>query len=180
MSRCHGTIVFFACLSFTAVAQTNGAAPTPPKKQASNTTRTIPAIKCVDHDTVTACKSFKELVDARDERILREVLGDPGTANRHVSYVCLRPKSDTFSVIEFDIPELKEYRPFSTINQDLVRYADDSNPTNRSFRENLQRTKKLIEDSILSDFSDPRSSVSTPRTNGFKTTGAILRTASEL
>lgn len=146
--------LFFAYISMMATAQTNSPGANP-KISEANTARAIPTIKCVDHETAAACKSFKELVDARDERLLRQVLGDRGHAQRHIAYVCLRPKVDAFSVIEFEVPGPETYRPPSSINEDIARYADDSLPTNRLFRETEEIAKKGIEDSIFMDFSDP-------------------------
>ena len=144
-----------ASLSIMAAAQTEGPSAAPPKRPTANAVRTIPAVKCVDQDTAAACKSFKELVEAGDERLLRAIHGDEGHERRHISYVCFRPRSDAFGVIEFYIPNAKTYRPPSTINEELVRYADDSLPTNRMLRETEERSKKLIEDSIFMDFDDP-------------------------
>ncbi|MGD0631581.1 MAG: hypothetical protein ABR987_19800, partial [Terracidiphilus sp.] len=103
-------VVFCASLTIIASAQIKGPSTAPSIRPPANAVRTIPAIKCVDHDTATACKSFKQLVDARDERLLSAVWGQPGQNNRHTSYVCLRKQDDAFSVIDFDIPELKEFR----------------------------------------------------------------------
>jgi hypothetical protein len=147
--------LLFAIFSVTATGQSKSPATASHKKPAESAARTILPIKCVDHDTAAACKSFKELVDAHEERLLQAILGGKNHTDRHISYVCFRPQSDAFSVIDFDIPDPKKYRPPSTINEDLARFADDSHPTNRLFRESEERTKKLIENSIFMDFSDP-------------------------
>lgn len=143
-------VVFCASLSIMAPAQTKAPSVAPAKRPAANAARTIPAIKCVDHDTAPACKSFKELVDAHDERLLNAVWGQPGHNSRHTSYVCLRKQDDTFSVIEFDIPELKEFRP--PFNE---HYEEMARSPNASLRESVEPNKKLFEDSVFEDFSDP-------------------------
>jgi len=148
-------VLFFALFSMTAVAQASSSATASRKRPAASAARVLPAIKCVDQDTVAACRSFKELVDARDERLLRAVVGDEGDGHRHISYVCFRPKTDTFSVVEFDIPDPKTYRTPSNIDEEIARYADDPLPANQSFRETEEMAKKGIEDSIFMDFSDP-------------------------
>jgi hypothetical protein len=117
--------------------------------------RVIPAIKCVNGDAAAACRSFKELVAARDSQLLREVLGEPGHPHRHIAYVCFRPKTDVFSLIEFDIPDSKEYRPPSTLNEDIARYSDDAVPTNRGMRESDESLKQMLENTEFFDFSDP-------------------------
>lgn len=161
-------VLFCAFLSTTAVAQTNNRAAAPPQKPAG-ATRNIPAIKCTDHSAAASCKSFNQLVGARDEQLLRDVLGAPGVNKRHISYVCLRPHDDAFNVIDYYIPEPKEYRLFWDLNEEIAKfdkeiaeYADDSPHANRALRqtaeglrENAERTRKLEEDEEFSDLSDP-------------------------
>jgi len=149
-------IVFFALLSVVAVGQTKGPAGASQKRPTPDAATTVPAIKCVDHDTAAACKSFKELVDVHDERLLRAIRGDEGHKHRHVAYVCFRPQSDAFGVIEFDIPQPKDYRQPYTLNEEMARSAaDDSLPTNRMMRDSAERDKKLLEDTEFGDFSNP-------------------------
>lgn len=148
-------LVFCAFLSIMAVAQTKNPAAAPPKRPATSAERIIPPIKCVDHDTATACKSFRQLVDARDDRLIRAVWGEQGHNNRHISYVCLRPQADAFNVIEFDIPDPKAYLQPYTLNEDMAKSADDPHPTSPTMREIAERSKKLMEDSMFEDFSDP-------------------------
>lgn len=147
---------FYASLSIIAAAQTNGPSAAPPKRPTSSASRTIPAIKCIDHDAAAACKSFKELLDARDTGLLAQVLGTP-TFRRHTSYVCLRPNADFFSVVDLDIPEPKAYSPKLDTDEEIARHADDSVPTNATMREMMERSKKTEEDSEFMDFSDPPS-----------------------
>jgi len=138
-----------------AVAQSKSPAAATPKQPTASVTRTIPAIKCVDHDSVAACKSLKQLVDARDERLLREIWGGPGHNKRHISYVCLRPRVDAFNVIGFDIPEPKEYQQPYTLNEQMAKAPDGPVHTIPTEREMAEREKKLMEDSVFADFSDP-------------------------
>jgi hypothetical protein len=62
---------------------------------------------------MVACKSFKQLVDARDKGLLDSLTGDKDSRERHFAYVCLRPKDDVFKVVEFDDPLPEEYLPYS-------------------------------------------------------------------
>ena len=135
-------------------AQTAGPTVGSPRRPAATAARAIPSIKCVEHDTAAACKSFKQLVDARDNALLAQVLGTPKTP-RHTSYVCLRPNADFFSIVSLDIPEPKAYGRKLDTDEEFARYADDSLPTNATMREMLKRGKKLEEDNEFEDFSDP-------------------------
>lgn len=155
MCRFAHVVLFCAFLSVAAAGQTKGPATPSRKRSSACAERAVPTIKCDDHATAAACKSFKELVQARDKQILKEVLGDPCHDRSHVSYVCLRPQSDAFSVIEFDVPEPRDYHAPSSITEDLARSADDSLPTNRQFRDTLESAKQAIENLEFSDFSDP-------------------------
>jgi hypothetical protein len=146
--------VFCVSLSIIAAAQTDGPSAAPPKRPTSSATRTIPAIKCVDHDTAAACKSFKELLDARDKGLLAQVLGTP-EYRRHISYVCLRPNADFFSIVDLAIPEPKAYDPKLNTDKEIARYADDSVSTNATMREMIERSRKTEEDAEFMDFSDP-------------------------
>jgi hypothetical protein len=146
-------VLFCTFLSATAVAQTNNRAAALPQKPA-DTARNVPAIKCVDRDTAAACKSLKELVDARDKGLLAQVLGTP-EVRRHISYVCLRPNADFFSVVNFTIPEPRVYGRKLDTDEEIARYADDSVSTNASMREMMERSRKAEENAEFMDFSDP-------------------------
>ena len=137
--------LFCAFLSIIASAQTRVPSSTPQNRPTANATRTIPVIKCVDHNTAAACRSFKQLVDARDERLLNDVLGQPGHNKRHISYVCLRPQEDTFNVIEFDIPQPQEYRqPYTQLNELLG---------NKSVSDLREMSKQMMEHAEFMDSS---------------------------
>lgn len=94
-------------------------------------------------------------MDAGDPQILRDIFGVPAHARGHISYVCLRPGSDAFSVVEFDVPESKDFKKPETLDEDIARYADDSVAGNRELRESLQQVKGMIEKMEFGDFSDP-------------------------
>lgn len=149
------TVVFCASLSIMAAAQTKGLSAAPSKQPTANAVRTIPAVKCVDHDTLAACKSFKELIDVRDKGLLAQVLGTLNEDQRHTAYVCFRPNADTFSIVEFSIPRLKSYHPQLFTQDDFARYADDTHPTNALMRASMEQQKKMEENSVFMDFSDP-------------------------
>ena len=154
MRRLSYAVLFCTFLSITATTQTKGPIVGSPKKPAVSTTRTIPAIKCVDHNTAAACKSFKELIDARDKGLLAQVLGTP-YFRRHTSYVCLRPNADFFSVVDLNIPETKAYGRKIDTDEEIAHYADDSVPTNAAMREMMERSRKADERHAFMDFSDP-------------------------
>jgi hypothetical protein len=110
------SIIVLLSLSFAdtvAVSQTKPNIASPPKKSPSVAVRTVPAIKCTDPDSMVACKSFKQLVDARDKGLLDSLTGNKDSRDKHFAYVCLPPKEDTFKVVEFDEPSPEEYRPYS-------------------------------------------------------------------
>lgn len=151
MRRSIGAVFCLILYFTTAAAQTKGPVVDPPKKPAKSASRPIPAIKCTDPDTATACKSLKELLDARDERLVSEILGQSSHSGTHFSYVCLRPKTDAFSVIEFDAPGREEYHAFPV--EEIARFADDSVPLNREMRKEIESTKELLEETEFSEIS---------------------------
>jgi hypothetical protein len=137
-----------------AAAQIKGPSVAPPKGPTGNAIRTPPAVKCVDHDTSTACKSFKQLLDARDKALIVQVLGT-GLFKRRTAYVCFRPNDDYFSVVDVDIPEPKAYGRKLDADEEIAHYADDSVPSNTSMREMMERSREADENSEFMDFSDP-------------------------
>jgi hypothetical protein len=96
-----------------AVSQTKPATTSPAKKSSPVVAKTIPKIRCTDPDSMAACKSFKQLVDARDKGLLDSLIGSKDSRERHFAYVCPRPKDDVFKVVEFDEPLPEEFRPYS-------------------------------------------------------------------
>jgi hypothetical protein len=102
-----------ALASTVVVAQAKPNAASPQRKSSPTAARTVSTIKCVDPDSMIACKSFKQLVDARDKSLLGSLTGDKDSRERHFAYVCLRLKKDAFKVLEFDEPLPEEYRPYS-------------------------------------------------------------------
>jgi hypothetical protein len=146
-------VVFCAFLSTTAAAQTSDPAAASPKMPAG-VARNIPVIKCVDRNAAAACKSLKELVDARDKGLQAQVLGTP-ESRRRTSYVCLRPNADFFSIVALDIPGPKAYVSKLNTDEEIARYADDSVPTNATMREMMERYRTTEENAEFMDFSDP-------------------------
>jgi hypothetical protein len=61
---------------------------------------------------MAACKSFKQLVEARDKGLLDSLTGRD-SQERHFAYVCPLPKEDVFKIVEFDEPLPTEFRPYS-------------------------------------------------------------------
>lgn len=113
------TLLLFA--SFTiAVAQTKTATtnPSPSSRPATASKRVLPTIKCVDPESAVSCKSLKQLVDARDSGVLFGIMGDPKDAGRHITYVCPRRLTDTFTIIGYTVPDKKEFKPFIPIGDD--------------------------------------------------------------
>jgi hypothetical protein len=106
-------LLSLGCTGTAAVSQTKANATSSPKKSPSVAVRTVPTIKCTDPDSMVACKSFKQLVDARDKDLMDSLTGDRDSQKRHFAYVCMRPKDDAFTVVEFDEPLPEEYRPYS-------------------------------------------------------------------
>ena len=122
MKRWHNftlSIIVLLSLGFVetvAVSQTKPNTTGTAKKSPSVAARTLPTIKCTDPDSMVACKSFKQLVDARDKDLLDSLTGDKESKQRHFAYACLRPKDDAFEVIEFDEPLPAQYRPHSSLD----------------------------------------------------------------
>jgi hypothetical protein len=106
-------LLTFSLSATMAIPQTKPNATSPPKKSSTVAAKTIPTIKCTDADSMTACKSFKQIVDARDKGLANSLTGDKDSRERHFAYVCLRPKEDNFKIVEFDEPLAPEYRPYS-------------------------------------------------------------------
>jgi hypothetical protein len=117
------------CLTATAaVSQTKPTTTNPREKAAPVVAKAIPPIKCTAPASMAACKSFKQLVEARDERILKILGGSqlrelhvgttiynfsPSKYWRHVAYVCLKQTSDKFMTVDFDLPRGIAYKPYS-------------------------------------------------------------------
>jgi hypothetical protein len=115
------TIVALLSIGLTAtaaVSQTKPNTTSPAKKSSPVVAKTIPTIKCTDPDTMTACKSFKQLVEARDRRILDILMGAQSASGklsgyyRHIAYVCFAKTSDEFRTVDFDLPKGKSYKPY--------------------------------------------------------------------
>jgi hypothetical protein len=110
------TIVALLSIGLTAtaaVSQTKPNTTSPAKKSSPDAAKTIPTIKCTDPDTMAACKSFKQLVEARDERIVKIILGTPSKDHGHVAYVCLAQTTDKFITVDFNLPKGNSYAPYS-------------------------------------------------------------------
>ena len=116
------TLLSFGLTATAAVSQVKPNTTSPAKKSSPLVAKTIPAIKCTDPDTAIACKSFKQLVEARDERIVKIILGTPSKYHGHVAYVCLAQNSDKFTTVDFDLPIGKSYSPYSVyLSEDVVK-----------------------------------------------------------
>jgi hypothetical protein len=111
-------LLFFVVFGNIVMAQTK---PATASKLGGGSARVPPAIKCVDPDSAVACKSFKQLIDARDSGVLFGVLGDPKDAGRHFGYVCPRRGLDTFTMVEFAVSEKREFKPFITVGDDKLK-----------------------------------------------------------
>lgn len=145
----------------TATGQTSGPTAGSPRRFAWGGAKAIPAIECNNPDTAEACKSFKELVDARDQGLLAQVMGTP-EFRRHTSFVCLRPNADFFSIVDLEIPEPTAYDSSMFNMNEKFAHDIDSIPKNASTREALEESKKSIEESKsydeiqeFMDFSNP-------------------------
>jgi hypothetical protein len=119
-------LLLLVAFGIMAMAQTKPGTTSASSKSATASTRVLPSIKCVDPESAVACKSFKQLVDAKDQGILFQIIGDPEDAGRHFAYVCLRPGVDTFTLVEFTVPEKKRFEHFlSDADKESRRlYAD--------------------------------------------------------
>jgi hypothetical protein len=113
-------LLSFGLTATTAIPQTKPSTTSSPKKSSPVVARTIPAIKCTDPDSMAACKSFKQLVEARDPRLMDVLVGAPSKYGRqlakyyrHIAFVCLAKNSDDFKTVDFSLPKANSYRPFS-------------------------------------------------------------------
>lgn len=125
-------LLSFGLTTTGAVPQTKPNTASPAKKSSPVAARTIPTIKCTDPDTMAACKSFKQLVEARDERIVKILLGMPSTHGNpsdyylHIAYVCLAKGSDEFKTVDFQLPKGKSYSPYSFyLSEDVERRSEE-------------------------------------------------------
>jgi hypothetical protein len=113
-------LLFVASVTM-ATAQTKPSGPVASAKPSTNLKRVPPTIKCVDPDSAVACKSFEQLVDARDEGIIFGIMGSPEDAGRHFAYVCPRRGIDTFTEVAFTVPERKQFKPFNMTDDEKTR-----------------------------------------------------------
>lgn len=119
-------LLSFGLTTAVAIPQSKPGTTNPAKKSSPAATKTIPPIKCTDPDSMVACRSFKQLVDARDKGLLDSLTGDNDTRERHFAYVCLWPKLDTFKIVEFYEPPSGDFHPYSPPDEtkDLLVLAD--------------------------------------------------------
>lgn len=106
------TLLSLGLTASAAMSQTKPNATGTPKKSPTVAARTLPPIKCTDPDRIVACKSFKQLLDARDKDLLGSLTGDNESKMKHFAYVCLRPKDDAFKIVEFNEPPREDFRPY--------------------------------------------------------------------
>lgn len=130
----------------TVAQQTRPGTANAPRKSPPAGTRTIPAINCTDQDSMAACKSFKQLVEARDTRIIEAAFGGDEHKGKHFSYACFTPKTDTFSIVSFNMPKRADYRAY---------WLDGSDETiqglERDFEKRVAFNDKLPRDSTVAD-----------------------------
>ena len=110
------TILNFAVVYFflqIASAQTKPGSTKPTNQSSPLRDKAVPTVRCTDPDSQLACKSFKQLLDARDKDLLSAVLGDSDKGGKHYSYVCFHPKDDAFRIVEFYEPPANGYRAYS-------------------------------------------------------------------
>jgi hypothetical protein len=110
------TILNFAVVYFflqIASAQTKPGSTSPANQSSPLRDKAVPNVRCTDPDSQLACKSFKQLLDARDKDLLSAVLGDSDMGGKHYSYVCFHPKDDAFRIVEFYEPQPSGYRPYT-------------------------------------------------------------------
>lgn len=106
------TLLSLGLTSVTVMSQTKPNTTSNPNKSSTIAARKLPIIKCTDPDSMVACKSLKQLVDARDKDLMGSLTGDKDSRKSHFAYVCLRPKEDIFTVVEFDEPSPEEFRRY--------------------------------------------------------------------
>jgi hypothetical protein len=137
MNRRSAALSVIALLSLglattAAAQQTKPNPPSTAKKSSPVAAKTIPTIKCTDPDTMTACKSLKQLVEARDERILDILMGTQSASIKlsdyytHIAYVCLAKNSDEFRTVDFGLPKGKSYKPYSFyLGEEAVKRSNE-------------------------------------------------------
>ena len=116
--------LFFVPLHGQTNAKNGGRAQSGPSLAASQSV--VSSIKCSDPETSSACKSFKQLVTAKDKDFLSSLFGDAGIRTKHISYVCFRPKSDVFQLIDFDIPANARFMNLSDAGTSLLDMGFDN------------------------------------------------------
>ena len=118
MHKRHASALFIVALlslgltASAAMSQTKPNTTGTAKKSPSVAVRTVPTIKCTDPDSMVSCKSFKQLVDARDKDLMDSLTGDKESKQKHFAYVCLRPKDDEFEIVDFNEPPPGDFRPY--------------------------------------------------------------------
>jgi hypothetical protein len=129
-----------------AVPQANPSTDSTQEKSPPAGARLIPTVKCIDQDSTTACKSFKQLVDARDARIIKATFGEDGHEGKHFSYVCFNPKGDAFVIVYFDMPKRTNYGAYwSGLSDKAIEQL------HRKFEKRAAFNDKLPEDSAIPD-----------------------------
>ena len=115
-----------------AASQTKPSTTSPANKSSPVAARTIPTIKCTDPDTMAACQSFKQLIEARDKRILDILMGTQTASaklsdyRRHIAYVCPRKNLDGFWTVDFDLPKGKSFSPYSFyLTEEAVKRSNE-------------------------------------------------------
>jgi hypothetical protein len=119
-------------LTTTADPQTKPNTASPAKKSLPVPVKTIPTIKCSDAESMTACKSFKQLVVAGDKPIIDIITGTrsapakPSGYRKHVAYVCPRKDLDDFWTVDFDLPKGESYEPYSFyLTEEAVKRSNE-------------------------------------------------------
>ena len=123
---CIVALLTFGLTATVAMSQTKPNTTGPAKKSLPVVARTIPTIKCPAPDSMVACRSFKQLVEARDERLLKIIMGESSIYHGHMAYICLSKKADEFKTVDFDLPNGKSYTNYSFyLNEDAVSRSEE-------------------------------------------------------
>jgi hypothetical protein len=121
------TLLSFGLTATIAIPQTKPTTTRTPKKSLPVATKPIPTIKCTDPGSIVACKTFKQLVEARDERIVKIIMETPSKYHGHIAYVCLAKTSDKFTTVDFNQPNRNSYSPYSyLLSEDVYRESEET------------------------------------------------------
>jgi hypothetical protein len=89
----------------------------------------LPTVNCSDAETAKACSSFKQLLDAQDKDILKNLYFPS-------SYVCFRPKDDAFLIFHIGAPGPKLWKKWEKVDVGPVE-TQSGFPALTEFREGV-------------------------------------------